>query len=415
MALESRWTTAPTDPRLRTAATDARLRPIGAHGGRVRLMQALPVAAAATGRPQPGSARARTGYGCLASRGLTGALPRWRTPPHVSDLRSPGPTCRPGNRIDGSQYGDNLQEALDWLAARGGGLLWLPPRTYFLDRPLTVAAGGIRIAGGGPGTRILLRSEGAQTAVIEVRPGSGGPVHIHDLLFQGLPNVEAALDIRSAEQPVRVSRTTFLDFRGQAVRVTGNSRPIVFDDLDARRCGTGMLLEAARWVTVSSARFSALQSGGAALLWCQAVSFRSCRFEEGPAFGIHAAGTHSLVVVDSQFIRNALSTSLGQITARPFPRLGGNPKHLCISGCQFVGSRSGIGVSATDVVGLYLHSNRFVAQRVAVELSGEAARGLTLLGNQFVGEGAEYDTTQLGQDGRLSLRTCLELENPVCR
>lgn len=56
MALDRRWTTAPTDPRLRTAVTDARLRAFSSDGAAARLRPTATGVAVGTERPQLGSA-----------------------------------------------------------------------------------------------------------------------------------------------------------------------------------------------------------------------------------------------------------------------------------------------------------------------------------------------------------------------
>lgn len=358
--------------------------------------------------------------------------------------------CGHGHRLDGADYRSDLQAAIEILEDRGGGLLWLPPNTTFdLYRPLTIRAGGIRIAGGGPSTRLRLRAGALEKTAIVVRPDpSGGPVHIHDLVVQGQPSHETALHVSSGRQIVRVSRVACLDFSGAAIQISGNERPVLLDELDVRRCGTGLLARDARSVFASRCRFSTMTGGCVQLGSSTAVTLTSCRFEEGRAFGVSADdGTRSLSIVDSCFVRNAALVGGTQlligrprglnpaavhleepvvarfriVTGRPgglvSPRpVGGRPVHAYVSGCEFSGVAGrplGTAVLATNGDGLLLHTNVFLDQAIGIALAGDAVRHATLLGNQFLGVTEAYHLSELGPAALGSLRATLDIDVPI--
>jgi hypothetical protein len=164
--------------------------------------------------------------------------------------------------IDASKYAD-LQSALDALP-ESGGVVQLPPGEFELVRPLVLARGDVRIAGGGPATHLVNRNQDGQPAFIvrhSDRPG----------------------------KPTRLWRVQLADFR-----VSGNAKS-----------GDGLLVDGVNEVVIQGLAVDHHGGNGIRLEDCYEnprISNTSMTYNANA--GLHIRQGHDIVVSTNHFEEN---------------------------------------------------------------------------------------------------------------
>lgn len=159
-------------------------------------------------------------------------------PPTVTSLvsssvliRSSGTIASTGNATSGSI--EDIQAAIDWVTATGGGTVYIPEGTFTFDASgtrrvnINVPAGGIQIIGAGIDKTVLqmpVDDSAPSTRMFSVNGLSGGKVRISGITFKGRPNRDTSdtgdtgISIRSCTD-FRVDHCSFWDMGGSGVSV----------------------------------------------------------------------------------------------------------------------------------------------------------------------------------------------------
>jgi len=110
-------------------------------------------------------------------------------------VRSSGTIARMGNATSGSI--EDIQAAVDWVTAAGGGTVYIPEGIFTFDASGTrrvnidVPSGGIQIIGAGIDKTVLqmpVDDSAPNTMMFKVNGLSGGRVRVSGITFKGRPN-----------------------------------------------------------------------------------------------------------------------------------------------------------------------------------------------------------------------------------
>jgi hypothetical protein len=114
-------------------------------------------------------------------------------------ISSSGTIAQTANATSGSI--EDIQAAIDWVVAAGGGTVYIPEGTFTFDAyddrrvEFTVPAGGIQIIGAGIDTTVLEMpvDDGAPNTLMFVVHGLfGGRLRISGITFKGRPNIDTS-------------------------------------------------------------------------------------------------------------------------------------------------------------------------------------------------------------------------------
>lgn len=324
------------------------------------------------------------------SRGLDRASSKRRISAPVAVSCFPWSTGASHYRIDGSLYRDNLQEPLDLLAARGGGLLWLPPNmTFLLSRPLTIHSGGIRVAGGGPST-VLALAEGTQgSAIIEVQPSGSerrGPVSLADIRVEGAGRNAVGIWLNGPQEVVRLERLQIVRAGGPGIVVEANGRPVTLDSIVVDSCLVGLRLSHSASVSAISSRFHASREVGVRADDSWNIRLTLCEVVDSAHPGVRLDRVEGFSAVGCRFMDNGWQQDAG-----PQVFVDAGSRALVFSRCRFearsadplaTGTSHGPGILLLDAAGTLVLGCSFAGFDPPINIR-KGTRRTTVLGNNI--------------------------------
>jgi len=168
-------------------------------------------------------------------------------------VRSSGTIARMGNATSGSI--EDIQAAVDWVTAAGGGTVYIPEGTFTFDASGTrrvnidVPSGGIQIIGAGIGQTVLqmpVDDSASNTVMFKVNGESGGKVRIAGITFKGRPNWQTSptgdngVHLESCTD-FRVDHCSFWDMGAHGVAVSDGSVMYGIDGGDINKVSQGVV------------------------------------------------------------------------------------------------------------------------------------------------------------------------------
>lgn len=290
--------------------------------------------------------------------------------------------CGLGYRLDGTDYRTDLQRAVERLTQQGGGLLWLPPNeTFTLPRPLSITAGGIIVAGGGPSTILRLHESVRGRAVVEIRSRGVvglGPIGLQDLRVDGRGHPVYGVFVDRPPEALRLDRVTIRATAQTGIYISDNPRPVVLDSVVVESCHGGVFLLRSEAVSLIGCRVESSRSLALEAREARATRLTYCELADSARVGLSLFGVRGFSAVGCRFVDN------GNRDGSPQIRADGRSMGVVLSASRIASRTEFAGPSG-------------LLQRAALDILD--ARGTMVLGCSI---GGHNPAINLGADARLT-------------